>query len=258
MMVLKRQGGRPLYEQIADQLRRAIYSGEFPPGSQLPSERELIDRFDASRNTVRLALGLLTNEGLVASSQGRGSFVRERAPLRYLASVSDTKKRRRRQETERDAFTSDVIEQGRKPSQQIEVAVVKPPEHVATRLALRDGESVAVRRRIQFVDDEPTALADSYYPLALVKDTEIVEPADIQRGANRVLEEIGHGQVRFTDEIVVRMPTAEERQKLAIGSGTPVACLTRTGYDKEGTPVRVFLAILPGDQHIIVYEFNDR
>jgi GntR family transcriptional regulator len=257
-MVLRRQSGRSLYEQIADQLRRAIYTGQFPPGSQLPSERELIEQFDASRNTVRLALGLLTNEGLVVSTQGRGSFVRERAPLRYLASVSETKKRRRRQETERDAFTTDVIEQGRKPSQQIEVGVVKPPEPVATRLGLAEGEAAAIRRRIQFVDDEPSALADSYYPLALVKDTEIVEPADIQRGANRVLEEIGHGQVRFMDEIVVRMPTAEERQKLGIGSGTPVACLTRTGYDKGGTPVRVFVAILPGDKHIIVYEFADR
>ena len=77
---------------------------------------------------------------------------------------------------------------------------------MASRLGLAEGEAAAVRRRIQFVDDEPSALADSYYPLALVKDTEIVEPADIERGANRVLEEIGHGQVRFMDEIVVRMP----------------------------------------------------
>src|SRR5436189_3754020 len=114
---LRRQIGQPLYHQIADRLRRSIYDGTLAPWSQLPSERDLIDTYEASRNTIRLALGVLENEGLIVSTQGRGSFVRERAPLRYFASISDTT--RRRQETERDAFSTDVIEQGHRPTQQI-------------------------------------------------------------------------------------------------------------------------------------------
>ena len=68
----------PLYRRIAAELRHAISRGELPPGGQLPTEQELGDRYKVSRNTVRLALGLLTNEGIITSTPGRGTFVRDR------------------------------------------------------------------------------------------------------------------------------------------------------------------------------------
>lgn len=65
-----------LHEQIADQLREAIETGEYPPGAQLPSEVELIERFGVAHGTVRRALSTLREEGYVAPEQGRGVFVR--------------------------------------------------------------------------------------------------------------------------------------------------------------------------------------
>jgi GntR family transcriptional regulator len=79
-------GSGPLYQRIAADLRRAISSGELPPGSRLPTEQELGERYGVSRNTVRLALAELTNEGVIASTQGRGTFVRERMMTTYHAS----------------------------------------------------------------------------------------------------------------------------------------------------------------------------
>src|SRR5215467_10454806 len=67
------------YQQIADRLRDQIDSGALQPGERLPSEPELVRMFDASRNTVRLALALLTNQGLVVTRQGLGTFVAEEA-----------------------------------------------------------------------------------------------------------------------------------------------------------------------------------
>src|SRR5258708_36615302 len=67
------------YQQIADRLRDQIDSGALQPGERLPSEPDPVTQFDASRNTVRLALALLTNHGLVVTRQGLGTFVTEPA-----------------------------------------------------------------------------------------------------------------------------------------------------------------------------------
>ena len=63
------------YQQIADRLRDQISAGQLGPGERLPSEPDLARDYDASRNTVRLAIALLTNQGLVGDRQGLGTLV---------------------------------------------------------------------------------------------------------------------------------------------------------------------------------------
>lgn len=69
------QAGGPLYQQIARTLKDEIVSGVHPVGSQLPTEEGLCERFSVSRYTVREALRLLRDDGLVASRQGAGTVV---------------------------------------------------------------------------------------------------------------------------------------------------------------------------------------
>jgi DNA-binding FadR family transcriptional regulator len=59
---------RPVYEQVADALREAILSGELAPGSVLPSERELCERFGVGRTTIREALRALQTKGLAVAT----------------------------------------------------------------------------------------------------------------------------------------------------------------------------------------------
>ena len=70
----------PLYAQLADILRDMITSGELQPRSPLPSESYLQQEHGVSRGTVRMAIGILREEGLVVTIAGRGTFVRERKP----------------------------------------------------------------------------------------------------------------------------------------------------------------------------------
>ena len=65
----------PLYRQISDQLLAGIREGKFPVGTFLPGELDLIDRFDASRHTIREALRVLEDMGLVKRQRGRGTVV---------------------------------------------------------------------------------------------------------------------------------------------------------------------------------------
>jgi GntR family transcriptional regulator len=66
---------QPMYRYIADDLRAKISSGELAPNDKLPTEGELSEQYEASRNTVREAIRRLTDEGLLESRPGQGTFV---------------------------------------------------------------------------------------------------------------------------------------------------------------------------------------
>ena len=65
----------PMYRHIADDLRTQITTGQLRPNAKLPTEGELSDTYEASRNTVREAIRRLTDEGLLESRPGQGTFV---------------------------------------------------------------------------------------------------------------------------------------------------------------------------------------
>src|SRR2546430_15116109 len=69
---------QPMYQQIAEELRGQIESGQLEPGQQLPTELELREAHDASRNTIRDAIKRLISLGLVETRPGQGTFVTRR------------------------------------------------------------------------------------------------------------------------------------------------------------------------------------
>ncbi|MGA5584407.1 GntR family transcriptional regulator [Streptomyces thermodiastaticus] len=71
----KKPDRRPPYQHAADELRREIKQGRFKPGQQMPSVRELQERFGVANMTARSALNVLRDEGLIYTIHGRGSFV---------------------------------------------------------------------------------------------------------------------------------------------------------------------------------------
>lgn len=76
MRGIDKQSGVPPYKQIAADLRRGIYSGEYPEGDKLPSEAALMTQYGVARMTARQAVQQLRTEGLVVAEHGRGVFVR--------------------------------------------------------------------------------------------------------------------------------------------------------------------------------------
>lgn len=70
---------RPPYRQVADAIRSGIQSGELAPGEQLPTLQALASEYGVSIGTVKSALGVLRDAGLIVSRQGKGSYVRTQA-----------------------------------------------------------------------------------------------------------------------------------------------------------------------------------
>ena len=69
---------RPIWVQLADDFRHRIVSGQWPPGTKVPSVRELAADTGVNPNTVQRALGALDREGLTAAERTAGRFVTTR------------------------------------------------------------------------------------------------------------------------------------------------------------------------------------
>ena len=65
------------YRAVAERLHARITSGDYPPGTKLPSYAELADEFTTSVSTVQRALLVLKERGLIIGVQGRGTYVRD-------------------------------------------------------------------------------------------------------------------------------------------------------------------------------------
>jgi len=85
---LERDSPVPLYQQLADHLRQDIAEGRLPAGVAFPSERKLMARYQVTRTTVRSAIGLLKQEGMVVAEHGAGSFVRDPKADRRLVDAT--------------------------------------------------------------------------------------------------------------------------------------------------------------------------
>jgi GntR family transcriptional regulator len=242
-----------LYRRVAAEIRSEITNGRLGPGEQLPSEPELERKHKVSRNTVRLALAALANEGLVEPRQGRGTFVRERVSFTVVASAEEGVS----QHGDKDAFAAAVEFQGRSAEQRyfrMEVRTVSA--EVAARLQVDEGTAVVVRSMERLIDGRPWSLQESFYPMAIAEGTRLMSPRDIPEGTISELARYGHEQVGYRDEVVCRMPRREEAAFLGGGPGTPVMELFRTAYSAK-RPIRLTITVYAGDSTQLAYEIGD-
>jgi GntR family transcriptional regulator len=246
---------KPQYVQIADLLRSRIEDGTYPAGSQMPSEPELSTELGVSRVTVNRAITMLRSTGDVKVKRGAGTFVRRvpkinrDAVARYAARGRGT-----------GAGQVEVQELKRESRTEYrEIGKAKAPAAVAEILGLKPNGDVLVRRRVLFADDEPTQIADSYYPWAIVKDSKELLGAEVGSGGSYGrLEELGHVPVRFTEDVTVRMPSDQEQRSLDLEASQPVFEIWHVAYTATGRPVEVCIHVMPGYLWNLRYGWEDR
>lgn len=243
-------GDRAVYRQLADQLRADITNGAYGPGAAIPSEAALMQRFGVARNTARLAVVMLREEGLVVTHHGRGTFVRESLPVRRL--VSD-----------RYRAALDAVDGGTPPEwaeYRTEATHQEVPAtaHVAELLGVDAGTPV-LERRILFLDGSlPQQLSMSYVPLDLVAGTAVADPQREPWAGGTIAALAGIG-VRVTSvrEVVrARMPQPDETRALAVAVGTPMLTITRTMFAGDRAVEAAVDIVVPGDRGELEYRID--
>ncbi len=137
---IDRNSFEPAYVQLVDILKRQITSGELRIGDRLPSESQICNLYKVSPMTVRRAINILSDQGLVAAAQGRGTFVKpiklETASFHLLEL----------QEIFNDDRTKVTI---------LEVRIVSADQRAAQKLKVKETERIIYIRRLLSRNEEP-------------------------------------------------------------------------------------------------------
>jgi GntR family transcriptional regulator len=138
-------GPTPKHAQLREILRRTV-ERELPPGSPIPSERDLAETYQVSRLTVRSAIGKLVEEGLLSRVRGKGTFTAARRMELQLYLMSFTEDMRRRGMTPTTEVVKTATEVPPTPSAHALGLAPGTPAHRLVRLRRADGVPLAVER----------------------------------------------------------------------------------------------------------------
>ena len=212
------------YECLADALRDRIATGTYARGSKLPSEAELMEDSGLSRSTVRRALEMLVEEGLVKKERGRGAFV-----TGIPAAAENT--------TVFSSFTDQIENQGMKPTTRtVDTGRAKAMGKIARFFGVPAQSPVIKLVRLRYLDDEPLCLETTYLPA----EFDALVDRDINGSLYAELRhEFHRAPARGHKTFEVCFATQNEAFLLNVERGCALIMITDYVYDTEGRPLHV-------------------
>lgn len=224
LLNIDRSAPEPLYYQLKQIILTQINQGIVKPGDLIPAERELIEKYQVSRMTVRLATQELVQEGYLIRQQGKGTFVAEPKIRRVIGELR--------------SFSEDMSFSGRKPgSRLLDLRLEHPFGQVCEALKIDEEETVWVVERLRTVDNgEPVSYNQSFLKL----------PEGISLTMEELKQEVslwallGKKGIQLIDvEETVQAIAANRRQAdlLKVNPGDPLLVVEGVTYSEHGTPV---------------------
>ncbi|MFC7983790.1 GntR family transcriptional regulator [Streptomyces sp. NPDC057336] len=229
---------QPEYLRIAADLRRRIATGEFGPGDQIPTLPELCREYgDVSQTTIRNALRMLTNEGLIESRARAGTRVRPRPAIHRMAAD-------RYRSTPGAKSTPYTRDQGIGWSEyrlDKRFERVQADAELASLFECEVGERLLARHFVFYDNDQPTQMSTSYVRWSDVAGTPVADPIHEPwpGGTRAQLGSLGIRVTQVRESFTAGMPTEREAQVLRIGAGVPVLRYTRRHIADTGRVVEV-------------------
>lgn len=250
---------QPLYLRIADDLRQKIEDGSLAPGSQLPTEIELCERYHASRNAVRDAIKRLTSLNLIETRPGQGTFVIAKADPFVTVLTGDP--------TvgvgvgEGVTYLSEVQAEGRQAfTTTPRVEVLSGLDEITKRLRVPMHTQLVSRQQHRFIDGLPWSVQTSFYPMGFVEKgaTRLLVAEDIIGGSVQYLAEaLGLSQTGYRDWLTARRPDTNEQSFFRISHDSMVFEIYRTGFDQDMQPMRVTVTVFPADRNEFIINVGD-
>lgn len=223
----------PRYLLVIEQVKEKITKGELEPGARLPSEMELAKQLHVSRNTLREALRILEEEGIILRKHGIGTFVNKKpvfsGGLEELFSITDMIQREGKQpETEwhftgyTDAHSEDQLE-----------------------LHLEKGESVYLVKRVRKADGVPLVYCIDKIPAKLLKGINQLTDESMLRA----LEKEANITISYAQAAIKTIGYHEDISKiLSCDLDVPLLILKQTHYDANDQPILYSLNFFRSDQ----------
>lgn len=214
--------GEALYLQVKDVLINRIQQGVWKPETLIPTEQELIKEFNVSRTTIRQAISILVQDGLLEKKQGHGTVVRPQNLIGHLGQLK--------------GFAEEVRERGKIPRSKLLRTEFKTSffqEQYA--LDVQEGEPILLVERIRFADDTPIALERTCWPKEI---GDILMEHDLNE-ANyyEILEQHNIYLKNAQEKIRAINATIDEADYLGIRPGEALLEMTRLSFGMNDHPI---------------------
>jgi GntR family transcriptional regulator, phosphonate transport system regulatory protein len=215
--------GVALWRQVADGIERGIANGTFTSGERLPGETEIAETYRVNRHTVRRALAMLSERGLVRAKRGSGTYVeapRLAYPLRS-----------------RTRFSEIVGAGGREPRGQLIGASQQPAtRELARQLGLKTGAPLIRIEALRFADRTPICVGTTW--LAAERFPEAGRVYESARSMTKVLSHYGvRDYRRASTHITAAIVDATDAARLDLVLGRPILVVDSTDIDADGKPL---------------------
>jgi GntR family transcriptional regulator len=227
----------PIYMQLANTLRRQLNEGKFGAGDALPSERDLCTIMGASRVTVRKAIALLIDEGLLSRRHGSGTFVSLRIQARGTRLSSFSQDAAARGETTDSIWMKKII------------GIASDEE--ARLLELSSGAKVARLSRVRMAGGEPLAIENAVVPADMLPDIQSLGPS-----LYKALGTLGNTPVAGTQKIRAALANVNEARLLAIEEGAEILRIERLTRTADGRPAELTRSSYRGERYEFVSELR--
>jgi GntR family transcriptional regulator len=230
-----------LYLQLKELLAQEIREQKYKTHEQISSERELCERYNLSRTTVRQGISLAISEGLLYRIQGKGTFVAEPKIDQGLVRLT--------------GFEETLLTRGLKPSMKvIEAQMITADVQITTLLGLDFGADVASFKLLGIANEEPMVLFHYYLPAALGREAIELIRAFEQKGDwfsfTRYYREQKHidlGLAKQTFEATVASP--HHAELMLLSEGSPLFKVTSIIYTRQENPIELRRAYYRGDRY---------
>jgi GntR family transcriptional regulator len=212
----------PLYHQVKEILVARIAESVWKPGDLIPTETELIKEFDVSRTTIRQAINVLVQEGLLEKQQGKGTTVKS---LKLTGSLGRL-----------TGFAEELMERGYIPKSKLIRAEFRDDLFLEKKkLQIPDDEEILCIRRIRFANDEPIALEKTSWPKHI---GELLMKHDLDSAKfYQILEENNIFLKRADETISAINATSYEADLIGVSTGTALLQMDRLSYGVEDKPI---------------------
>ncbi|MGV7210799.1 GntR family transcriptional regulator [Oxalobacteraceae bacterium A2-2] len=215
---------QPLYQQLADTLKHLMESGKIGAKEPMPAERELAVTYQVSRDTVRKAIRLLEEQGLLYSDHGRGTFAAP-AAVRQMSRFLDS-------------FTEDTIKRGGVPGQTIlAMETVAANMAIASLLHIEPDQPLLRIKRVRLMNGKPVGLQESHLRLP---DGARLDQQELERSGSlyRILiDKFGIKPSESLESVGAVAARAEDADLLGVAVGTPLLLCERVMLSDRREPV---------------------
>lgn len=230
----------PAYIRIHDAIKQDIEQGIWKIGQRLPSERNLSENFEVSRMTLRQAITLLVDEGILERRIGSGTFVASRRVQEKMRGTT--------------SFTEIVKSQGKLPSSKlISYIKIHPSSQEMQQLQLSPREAIIRMERVRYADHIPVVYEVAAIPEKMIKN---FRKEEITEHFFQTLVKNGYEIGKSQQTISAKIAEKEVAAYLDIDEGKALLALTQVSYFTDGQPFEFVRSQYVGDRFEFYLENN--